>query len=102
MYDTPQTFFYCDPPYVPSTRRAGVYKHELTDEDHQELVELLKQIQGRVMLSGYPNELYDSLGWRRIEWEVNCHAAGRTRVSGLQGAGSAAGQKRTECVWMNY
>ncbi len=102
IYDRPETFFYCDPPYVPSTRRAGGYQCEMTETDHQDLVELLRNIRGKVMLSGYPNELYETLGWQRKEWTVNCSAAARTRASGLQGAGGASGQKRVECVWMNY
>jgi DNA adenine methylase len=103
LYDTEQTFAYLDPPYVPSTRKSGAYRCEMTLEDHQELVELLRNLKGKAMLSGYPNELYDSLGWRRFEWETNCFAAGRTRVSGLQGQGKAREkQKRVECVWVNY
>lgn len=102
IYDRPTTFFYIDPPYKPSTRKSGKYRRELTEEDHVELIKLLREIQGKVMLSGYPSELYDSLGWRCTTFEVTCAAAGRTRASGLQGAGACKEQKRTECVWMNY
>jgi DNA adenine methylase len=41
-YDTENTFFYLDPPYVPSTRRAGGYRCEMTEDDHMELIELLR------------------------------------------------------------
>lgn len=103
VYDTEQTFFYLDPPYLPETRRSGAYKHEMTEEDHHELVDALKTIKGRVMLSGYPSDLYDSLGWNRQEWKTVCNAAGRTRVSGLQGTGAVLEkQRRTECAWTNY
>lgn len=103
VYDTEEAFFYLDPPYVPETRRSGAYKHEMTEDDHRDLVELLRSIKGKAMLSGYPNKLYDSLGWNKQEWNTVCSAAGRTRVSGLQGTGAVlARQKRTECVWMNY
>ncbi|MCE5322155.1 DNA adenine methylase [bacterium] len=103
IYDTPETFFYLDPPYVPSTRKGGSYRCEMTEEDHRDLVELLRHVTGKVMLSGYPNELYDTLGWDKQEWEVNCKAAGRTRASGLQGEGHVSErQKRVECVWRNY
>lgn len=61
-YDTEDTFFYLDPPYVPETRRSGRYRCEMTAEDHQELVELLRGIKGKAMLSGYPNDL----GWREL------------------------------------
>ena len=103
LYDTEQTFFYCDPPYLPETRRSGSYKHEMTTEDHRELVELLRNIKGKVLLSGYPSKLYDSLGWNKQEWDVCCNAVGRTRTSGLQGTGSVLkSQKRIECVWTSY
>jgi len=103
IYDRQDTFFYIDPPYLPATRKSGAYKHEMTEEDHCELVEILKDVKGKVLLSGYPNELYDSLGWNRREWSTVCNAAGRTRASGLQGKGAVIDkQKRTECVWANY
>ena len=101
-YDTENTFFYLDPPYLPEARRSGAYKHEMTAEDHGFLVEMLRGIKGKAMLSGYPSELYDSLGWRKQEWTAHCYAAGRTKASGLQGIGKASKQQRTECAWMNY
>jgi len=102
-YDTPETFFYLDPPYMAATRKDGGYKHELTDTDHAALVDRLKAVRGKVLLSGYPNALYDGLGWKRTDWQTACYAAGRTRGSGLLGTGSAmAKQPRTECVWANY
>lgn len=103
IYDTEQTFFYLDPPYLPETRRSGSYKCELTLEDHHELIELLSKVKGKVMLSGYSSKLYDSLGWNKQEWEVCCSAAGRTRDSDLQGASIMRNtQTRKEVVWMNY
>lgn len=104
-YDTPNTLFYCDPPYLAETRRAGEYAHEMTREDHIELLELLKTRKGKVVLSGYPSELYNDLtqnGWERRDFETVCHAVGKTRASGLQGIGKISEtQKRTECVWFS-
>lgn len=103
VYDTEQSFFYLDPPYLPETRKCGSYRCEMTTGDHYELVEILRSIKGKVMLSGHPNDLYDSLDWNKQEWAVCCRAAGRTRATGLQGTGSVLKpQKRTECIWMNY
>ena len=103
-FDAPNTVFYCDPPYVTSTRKSGGYAHEMTDADHVAFLELIKTCAGAFVVSGYPSELYqDLLG----EWEVNefqtvCFAAGRTKNSGLKGAGAVkAKQPRTECVWRN-
>jgi DNA adenine methylase len=105
-YDSPDTFFYLDPPYVPSTRKSGGYEHELTDESHRRLVKVLQGIEGKAMLSGYANPIYAELeraGWQRRDWETLCSLSGRTRLNGLRGAGAAKlSQKRVESIWFNY
>lgn len=96
---------YCDPPYVAGARKAGGYAHELRDTDHAELVETLLRYDGAVLLSGYDNAIYaplEAAGWDRVEVDVVCSAAGRTRASGLQGVGSVlAKQRRREVLWRN-
>lgn len=58
--DSLQTLVYCDPPYVHSTRKDyNLYKHEMTDDDHVELIEVLLDLDCYVMLSGYWSPLYD-------------------------------------------
>ena len=86
-YDAPYTAFYLDPPYLPSTRSsAKYYKCEMTEDDHEELINALKSIKGKVILSGYRSELYDSLQWGRKDVELkNLH-----------------GKVKTECLWHNY
>jgi DNA adenine methylase len=105
-YDTEETFFYLDPPYVLSTRKAGGYKHELSDADHQRLVESLLNIKGKALLSGYANPIYAQLekaGWQRKDWKTVCIAAGRTRATGILGEGACKRlQERTESIWFNY
>lgn len=104
-YDTDETFFYLDPPYVKSTRRSGEYYHEMDDSDHERLVNVLLNIKGMAVLSGYPNDIYRLLvenGWYYKEFEIVCRAAGRTRSSGLQGPGKLKEhQQRTEAIWIN-
>ncbi|MBI4799698.1 MAG: DNA adenine methylase [Desulfarculus sp.] len=104
-YDSPETLYYLDPPYVAETRRAGGYRHEMTLEDHQELVELLLGIEGMALLSGYEHAAYRPLeraGWQVRRWDVVCHAAGRTKASGLKGRGAVlAKQRRVECAWIS-
>lgn len=96
---------YCDPPYVLGARKAGGYKHELQDEDHEELIETLLNYDGAIMLSGYNSPFYAKLKkakWDKQEIEVVCSAAGRTRASGLQGKGNVKKkQQRIECIWRN-
>lgn len=105
-YDTPDTFFYLDPPYVPATRKSGGYRHEMTEADHCELVERLLNLKGQAMLSCYAHPVYEPLeraGWRRIDFPTACYAAGRTRGTGLLGEGAALRrQPRIESVYLNY
>ncbi len=106
-YDTEETFFYVDPPYVLQTRRNSWYTHEMSLQDHEELVEILLNLKGKAMLSGYAHEVYRPLeeaGWRRIDYQTACHAAGRTRRTGLLGKGGAVWEKqpRVESVWLSY
>ena len=87
QHDTLETLFYCDPPYMHGTRTKsrGEYAHEMTDDDHTKMLEALKAVRGYVVLSGYPNALYDQLGWEKVEREALADGA----------------RKRTESLWMN-
>lgn len=101
-YDTQDTLFYLDPPYVRETRSDGGYEHELTDDDHRELVQRILELEGNVMLSGYDHEIYAPLAnWEKHVFQTACHAAGRTRYTKILGDGSAIKmQPRTEVVWV--
>lgn len=86
-YKSENTLIYADPPYLLSTRYNRMYKHEMTDMDHAELLDVLLDHPGPVLLSGYPNQLYDD---RLKHWE-------RRSTLGL-----AAGYKeREEVLWIN-
>lgn len=104
-YNAPGTLCYCDPPYVTETRSAGKYTHEMDDADHRDLVALLLEYPALVMLSGYAHPIYEPLeeaGWNRYDFETGCHAACKTRASGLQGKGVIMKkQTRIESVWLN-
>ena len=102
-YDSVDTFFYCDPPYVHGTRGGVRYTNEMSDDDHERLIDRLGSVRGRVLLSGYRNPIYDKLGWRSLDFDTVCFVVGRTRISGLQGSGKVkATQSRVETVWFNY
>jgi len=67
-FDSPETVFYVDPPYIDTPK---IYDHTLSKSDHQRLLNMLFDCQGFVAVSGYPNEVYDSMPWDdRIEYEV--------------------------------
>jgi DNA adenine methylase len=66
-WDTPETTFYCDPPYILETRsKKKYYAIEPGDEYHKELVDVLLRVKGMVVLSGYDHPIYHRLvteGW---------------------------------------
>jgi len=107
QWDT-ESVVYCDPPYVPETRRRGGYEYEMSLDDHIDLIELLIKYENQVkfILSGYANTLYEKLekrGWKRIDFDTVCSAVGTTRISNLAGKGNVKKhQKRVESVWINY
>ena len=90
-YDTPETLFYLDPPYVHEARGdASAYGFEMTNADHEELAGALRDVRGRVVLSGYRTDLYDRLfeGWRRVDApERLCHSVRKPRQ---------------EAAWLNF
>jgi hypothetical protein len=72
---------YCDPPYLHHTRSSKRrYRFEYEEQDHVELLELLKSLPCSVILSGYPSALYDDLlgQWRTLELQVMNQAGVRT------------------------
>lgn len=89
QHDAPTTLHYVDPPYVFETRsdKGDDYAHEMTDDDHVELLTLLRALRGMVILSGYPCALYDDAlpDWRRIERKALADGA----------------KERTEVLWIN-
>lgn len=63
-FDTPDTFFYLDPPYYQADMgHYGGY----TEDDFRALLEALSGIKGKFLLSSYPGEMLDEFieanGW---------------------------------------
>ena len=91
LYDSKKTLFYCDPPYLHSTRGdSKAYGFEMVEDEHLQLSAVLHSLKGKVAISGYRNKLMDKLykGWRRFDaTEKQCHSIK---------------QLRQECLWMNY
>jgi DNA adenine methylase len=95
-YDTPDSLHYIDPPYLMSSRTGGEnYSHEYNEEQHQNLLELLLTLQGKVILSGYINEMYPSI---LKKWKEH------RRIAKLANATLKNGEKqlRQEVIWTNY
>ena len=89
QHDSFQTLHYVDPPYLLATRSdpRKDYAHELTDDDHRQLLAFLRTLKGSVILSGYASDIYDSAlsDWKRV-----------TRVALADGA-----KEREEVLWIN-
>lgn len=91
--DGPDTLHYVDPPYVWETRSKAKnssrknYRHELSNDDHEKLLNFLDDLKGMVVLSGYPHPLYDSAlkHWQRHERKALADGA----------------RERTEVLWLN-
>ena len=105
LYDTEDTLFYMDPPYVRAVRSGGGYNYECSDKDHEDLVEILLNIKGKAMLSGYIHDIYvklENAGWSRYDFNTACYAVGRTRQTRILGDGAAMKKcKRVESVWLS-
>jgi DNA adenine methylase len=105
-WDTDDTVFYIDPPYIQDTRKSkNIYNQECNNEYHQNLVKLILDCKGVVVLSGYEHELYQPLieaGWDCTKYHTACYAASTARNSKLQGKNSAMQHvPRIECVYSN-
>ncbi len=92
--DGKKTLFYLDPPYLLSTRvSCRDYKYEMTNEEHIRLLETVRFCKGKVMLSGYPNALYDDVlsDWQRHDFNIDNKVSGRKQKKMM-----------TESVWCNF
>ncbi|MDD3581309.1 MAG: DNA adenine methylase [Desulfobacca sp.] len=91
LYDSPNTLFYCDPPYLHDTRGdSKAYGFEMDELEHRQLAAALGKCQGKVAVSGYHCTILDKLyeGWRRYDAPPkHCHSIKKLRQ---------------EALWMNY
>ena len=97
-YDKEDTLFYLDPPYICDTRKQKKsYDHEMIDEQHKELVDVLIGIKGKVVLSGYDHPIYNKLlenGWDKVVLGEYAKRGQKTNEGELS--------KGKELVWVNY
>lgn len=90
-YDSEETLFYCDPPYPHGSRGdSNAYANEMTDEQHRELAEVLRNVKGKVAISSYHCRLMDELygDWQRVESKEKVIHSVKTA--------------RQEVLWINY
>lgn len=87
-YNSDDTLIYLDPPYLQSLRKKNMYAFEMTDKQHIQMLNLIKNSKSKIILSGYDNELYDS---ELSEWTT----AEKDTIAQM-------GLSRTEKLWMNF
>ncbi|GMO59864.1 MAG: DNA adenine methylase [Treponemataceae bacterium] len=91
--DTPDTFFYCDPPYVGADQ--GHYDG-YTQDDFDRLLETLAGIQGKFLLSSYRNtalnEHIEKHGWECAEFKMRLSMSNRYSTK----------KQKTEVMTANY
>jgi len=98
QYDSPQTFFYCDPPYP--NAHQGHYSG-YTMQDFQDLVDTLNQCQGSFVLSNYDQpDAIILADWQRIEFTATTTAKKRVGYDRSKKADeSDQNRQRTEVIW---
>jgi DNA adenine methylase len=69
------------------------YAHEMAPKQHSTLLRTLQECEGAVMISGYPNQLYDKAlsNWNRHDFAIDNKASG-----------AKVKPQVTECVWCNF
>lgn len=87
-YNHHDTLIYCDPPYLQSLRKKYMYANEMSDSEHVELLEVLKNSKSKIVLSGYDNKLYNEI---LSDWSTD------EKQTVVQ-----MGLHRTEKIWMNF
>lgn len=87
-YDNENTLIYLDPPYLQNLRKKNMYKCEMSDEQHIEMLKLIKKSKSKIILSGYDNDLYNS---ELFNW-----------VTAEKKTTAQMGLHRTKKLWMNF
>lgn len=91
--DSPQAFFYLDPPYVgTSCGHYGGY----TRDDFEKLLQTLSKIKGKFLLSSFPSDLLEKYS-RKYKWKT------KTMEMSLSVPGARKnGRKKIEVLTANY
>lgn len=100
-YDSDDSMFYLDPPYVHESRVKGctdAYLVEQPDEFHVEMAKVCNEAEGFIAISGYDSELYEKLfespKWRKFYPEPK-------KLGGKKRQETNFGM-RQEVLWTNY
>lgn len=96
-YDSENTFFYADPPYFGT---EFYYSGGFSYDDHVRLLNKLNNIKGYYMLSGYDNDLYNSILNYKYKVEVKTKKWSGSAIDDEDG--SITRNDAVEILWLNY
>ena len=96
FYEEPKALLYLDPPYMPGSWEIKWtrYKDNMTEKEHEEMLDICLEAKARVAISGYASELYQE---KLSDWR--CETKDVTVM--LDVAHGNVGSK-TEMLWLNY
>jgi DNA adenine methylase len=93
LYDTTNTLFYCDPPYLHATRGdTKAYGFEMDERQHKEFAEAVNQCKGMVAVSGYDHPLMEKF-FPTERW---------IKTLGVDKTIHSSKGTRQEVLWTNY
>ena len=102
-YDSPDTLFYLDPPYMPGSGLGSwemvvgpdVYRFPMSESDHAGMLSMIVDIQGRAAISSYRNDLYEYVLSDWTSYDQRVHTSGLVDGIGVHSA-------KIETLWTNY
>lgn len=93
LYDSPETLFYCDPPYLHATRGdTKAYGFEMDENQHRHFAEVVNNCKGMVAVSGYEHPLMDEL-FKPNKW---------LKILGPDKTIHSTKDLRQEILWVNF
>lgn len=93
LYDSKDTLFYCDPPYLHATRGdAKAYSFEMDENDYVVFAQVVNKCKGMVAISGYDHPLMKDF-FPSSKW---------VKTLGSEKTIHSTKGKRQEVVWTNY
>lgn len=96
QYDTPDAFHYIDPPYIETN--MGHYNGYSISE-YKELLNTLKEVKGKFLLSGFPNDILDAY-IAENGWDIKYYDKPKTASKATLGKPRLA--RKTEVLVANY
>lgn len=97
-FDSEETLFYLDPPYVNTTLRNKVQYHcKIGDDVHQRMIDKILTLKAKVIISGYDNQIYEKLitekSYFKKVYQIDLPSQKFTDGQSIE--------KAEECLWLS-